>query len=168
MSINEHMLIENVSRRNFLKSAGIASGSLVLGVQFSPALAATGTESAIDFAPDVFVSIASDGLVSIICHRSEMGQGVRSTLPLLVADELEADWNRVKVEQALGDIKYGSQNTDGSRSVRKNYQKLKEAGAIAKSMLQTAASKVWNVNVAQVVIENHAAHLKGKNQSLDF
>ncbi|MCW9017466.1 MAG: molybdopterin-dependent oxidoreductase, partial [Kangiellaceae bacterium] len=127
MSINEHMLIENVSRRNFLKSAGIASGSLVLGVQFSPALAATGTESAIDFAPDVFVSIASDGLVSIICHRSEMGQGVRSTLPLLVADELEADWNRVKVEQALGDIKYGSQNTDGSRSVRKNYQKLKEA-----------------------------------------
>lgn len=157
-------MIKKLSRRKFLQGTGLASGTLILGIQFSPALAQA--ESQFNFNPDVFVSMDESGQVTIISHRSEMGQGIRSTLPLLVADELEADWNRVTVQQALGDAKYGSQNTDGSRSVRKNYQKLKEAGAIMRTMLQQAAAQVWSVDANQVMIENHQA--KHNNQSLDF
>lgn len=157
-------MIKKLSRRKFLQGTGLASGTLMLGVQFSPALA--NPASKLEFKPDVFVSMDETGQVTIISHRSEMGQGIRSTLPLLVADELEADWNRVTVKQALGDAKYGSQNTDGSRSVRKNYQKLKEAGAIMRTMLQQAAAQVWSVDPAQVKIENHQATYQ--DESLDF
>ncbi|MGX5173190.1 molybdopterin cofactor-binding domain-containing protein [Aliikangiella sp. IMCC44653] len=163
------MQIKNLSRRNFIKAAGLSSSSLVLGIQFSHSLAATPAEdSESHFSPDVFVSIAPTGQVTIISHRSEMGQGVRSTLPLLVADELEADWQRVTVEQAIGDQKYGSQNTDGSRSVRKNYHKLKEAGAILRTMLQQAAAQVWKIPVEQVKIYNHQAINQLSKQTLDF
>ncbi len=157
-------MIKKLSRRKFLQSTGLASGSLMLGVQFSPALAQS--DEPFNFKPDVFVSMDESGQVTIISHRSEMGQGIRSTLPLLVADELEADWNRVTVKQALGDVKYGSQNTDGSRSVRKNYQKLKEAGAIMRTMLQQAAAQVWSVDASHVTIKNHQA--KYQNQVMDF
>jgi isoquinoline 1-oxidoreductase beta subunit len=157
-------MIRKINRRQFLKGTGLASGTLMLGVQFSPLMAKH--HEALNFAPDVFVSMDETGQVTIISHRSEMGQGIRSTLPLLVADELEADWDRVTVKQALGDAKYGSQNTDGSRSVRKNFQKLKEAGAIMRTMLQQAAAQVWSVPVDQVRIEHHQAiH---KDESLDF
>lgn len=159
--------IQNISRREFIKKVGISSGSLVLGVQFSPLVSAASKPQDI-FSPDVFVSIDKSGQVTIICHRSEMGQGIRSTLPLLVADEMEADWERVTIEQALGDPKYGSQNTDGSRSVRKNYKKLKEAGAIARTMLQQAAAKIWKVKPARVTIYNHQAKLQGSDKTLDF
>lgn len=167
-NLNQPALIKNVSRRDFIKGLGVSSGSMVLGLQLSPVLAATEDVNNSEFSPDVFVSIADDGQVTIICHRSEMGQGVRSTLPLLVADEMEADWQRVSVQQAQGNSKYGSQNTDGSRSVRKNYHKLKQAGAIARTMLQQSAAKVWNVNPDRVTIYNHQALLKGTSQHLDF
>jgi len=157
-------MIKKINRRQFLQGTGLASGTLVLGIQFAPALAET-TKS-FNFAPDLFVAMDETGQVTIISHRSEMGQGVRSTLPLLVADEMEADWNRVTVKQAMGDAKYGSQNTDGSRSVRKNYLKLKEAGAIMRTMMQQAAAQVWSVTVDQIKIENHHASYSG--QKLDF
>ncbi|MGJ8664678.1 MAG: molybdopterin cofactor-binding domain-containing protein, partial [Marinicella sp.] len=157
-------MIKKISRRKFLQGTGLASGTLILGVQFSPALASS--DEPLNFSPDVFVSMDETGQVTIISHRSEMGQGIRSTLPLLVADEMNANWDRVTVKQALGDEKYGSQNTDGSRSVRKNYQKLKEAGAIMRTMLQQAAAQVWAVGADQVGIENHQAiH---NDQKLDF
>ncbi len=157
-------MIKKISRRKFLQGTGLVSGTLILGVQFSPALASS--DEPLNFSPDVFVSMDETGQVTIISHRSEMGQGIRSTLPLLVADEMNANWDRVTVKQALGDEKYGSQNTDGSRSVRKNYQKLKEAGAIMRTMLQQAAAQVWAVGADQVGIENHQAiH---NDQKLDF
>ena len=157
-------MIKKLNRRQFIKGTGLASGTLMLGVQFSPLMAQTTQASA--FAPDVFVSMDADGQVTIISHRSEMGQGIRSTLPKLVADEMDADWDRVTVEQALGDAKYGSQNTDGSRSVRKNFKKLKEAGAIMRTMMQQAAAQVWSVDANAVSIENHQA--KHNGQALDF
>ena len=160
------MSIQKINRRKFLQGLGLSSGALVLGVQFAPSLLAHSEEKVL-FSPDVFLSIDETGLVTIISHRSEMGQGVRSTLPLLVADELEADWSRVIVEQGLGDAKYGSQNTDGSRSVRKNYLKLKQAGAMARTLLQQAAAQIWQVPVAQVKIENHQA-LHDTKGSVDF
>lgn len=159
-------IIKNISRRGFIKGAGLAGSSLLIGIQVS--CVNSQPENNNDFSPDVFISMDKKGTVTIISHRSEMGQGIRSSLPLLVADEMECDWERVVVKQALGDVKYGSQNTDGSRSVRRFYYRLKQAGATARTMLQMAAAQVWKVKPDQVTIYNHQAKLTGSSQSLDF
>jgi isoquinoline 1-oxidoreductase beta subunit len=104
----------------------------------------------------VFVSIAPDGTVGIVCHRSEMGQGVRTSMPMIVADELEADWKRVKVIQAPGDEKkYGNQDTDGSRSTRHFFTPMRTCGAAARMMLEGAAAEQWKVPVSEVQAKNH-------------
>ena len=113
-------VISNVSRRSFLKGLGVTSGSLVIGGSLAGCSQEQTSETAVVAdAPlttselNVFVSVSSDNSVSIICARSEMGQGVRTSLPQIVADELEADWALVKVVQGIGDNAYGNQNTDG-------------------------------------------------------
>ncbi len=106
--------------------------------------------------PLVFVAIAPDGTVSITCHRSEMGQGVRTGMPMIVADELEADWKRVRVVQAPGDEKrFGNQDTDGSRSTRHFFDPMRRCGAAARTMLEAAAAKRWGVPVSEVEARNH-------------
>ena len=116
-----------ITRRSFL--AGLGAG-LAIGVSGLPrATAAPQAQAASELAPNVFVHIAADGTTTIVCARSEMGQGVRSTIPVLIADELGADPARVVVQQAIGDRKYGDQNTDGSSSIRKFYDQLRRAGA---------------------------------------
>ena len=88
------------------------------------------------FHPSVYVGIQPDGQVIIVVHRSEMGTGIRTSLPMVLADELEADWKRVRIEQAIGDRKYGSQNTDGSISIRLFLRSIPQAGATARMMLE--------------------------------
>src|SRR5258708_30068124 len=145
--------IENVSRRGVLKGI-LATGGLVLAVHASlPALAEDAPKWGGDGMPHgtvnsplAFVSIAPDGTVTIVCHRSEMGQGIRTGMPLVVADEMEADWARVKVAQATGDeAKYGNQDTDGSRSTRHFFMPMRQVGAAARLMLEAAPSKRWGV-----------------------
>src|SRR5208282_1773326 len=133
-------LIENVSqqvsRRGFLQGA-LASGVFVLSVRFVPAplWAAEGEAAAAPFEPSLWMSIASDGTVTIVAHRSEMGCGSRTALPLVVADELDADWSKVKIEQAIGDPRYGEQDTDGSHSVRGSFDLMRRVGATGRVML---------------------------------
>ena len=153
--------VENVSRRNVLKGLGIA-GSFVLAapVMTRPAFAyETGAGKmphGVVVDPKVFVAIAPDGTVTIIAHRSEMGTGVRTSLPLIVAEEMEADWNRVKVQQAHGDeVKYGNQDTDGSRSTRHYLVPMRQIGAAARTMLEAAAAKHWGVPVTELKATNH-------------
>ena len=106
--------------------------------------------------PLVFVSIAADGSVTIIAHRAEMGTGVRTSLPMVVADELEARWDKVSVVQAQGiESKYGNQNVDGSRSVRHFFAPMRRVGAAARQMLEAAAAARWGVPVAQVKAVQH-------------
>ena len=150
-------VIENISRRGLLKGT-LATGGLVLCASVLPVRAAR-AEDAPKFGadgmphgtvnnPHAFVSIAPDGTVTIVCHRSEMGQGVRTGMPLIIADELEADWSRVKVAQATGDeMKFGNQDTDGSRSTRHFTRPMRECGAAARLMLEGAAAKRWGVDV---------------------
>ncbi|HEX9054168.1 MAG TPA: molybdopterin cofactor-binding domain-containing protein [Gemmatimonadales bacterium] len=108
------------------------------------------------FEPSVYVRLDETGAVTVICHRSEMGQGVRTSLAMAVADELEADWSRVKVEQAPGDERtYGSQDTDGSRSIRQFLLPLRQAGATARALLEAAAAQQWGVPVAEVEARLH-------------
>jgi isoquinoline 1-oxidoreductase beta subunit len=139
--------IQNVSRRRFIQAA-FATGTFVLGVQFVPRpLWANDSSSPTPvFQPDIFLKIAGDGSVTIVAHRSEMGCGSRTALPLVVADELDADWSKVKIEQAIGDAKYGDQDTDGSHSVRSFFDQMRQVGATARTMLVSAAATKWGVS----------------------
>src|ERR1700759_3687200 len=107
--------------------------------------------------PHIFVSIDKDGIVSILATRAEMGTGAaRTSLPMIVADELDADWSLVPVVQAPGDEKtYGNQDTDGSRSVRHFIQPMRQCGAAARRMLEQAAARRWNVPIAEVAANFH-------------
>jgi len=141
-----------VSRRGFL--ASLAAGSLVLAGRASGLSLVAGAED-LSFDPDLFVSIAPDGTVSILAHRSEMGTGIRTSLPMVVADELGADWDRVVVRQAIGDERLGSQNTDGSRSIRRFYERMRVAGATARTLLERAAAQEWRLDPAQCKAAEH-------------
>jgi len=141
--------ISNVSRRGFLGQI-FSAGALVIAAPLVPKLKAAGT-----WQPSVYLGIEPDGTVKIVAHRSEMGTGCRTGLPMIVADELEADWARVQVIQALGDAKYGDQNTDGSCSARNFYDALRAAGASARTMLENAAAAKWGVPEAECHGQNH-------------
>jgi len=153
-------ILQNVSRRSFLVGGAAVAGGLVIGLRLLPrGFANSPSASPADvprFNPTAFVSIDETGLVTIVVHRSEMGQGIRTALPMAVADELEADWSRVRIVQAVGDeATYGGQYTDGSRSLRHFLQPMREMGAAARQMLETAAANKWGVEVAQVRARNH-------------
>ncbi len=154
--------IANVSRRFVIKGL-VGSGTVVLGASMlsRPAMSAWATGAGkmpggTVNDPHVFIAIDPSGLVTIITNRSEMGTGVRTSLPMLVADEMEADWSRVHVAQAPGDEKtYGNQDTDGSRSVRHFVQPMRQCGAAMRMMLEQAAATRWGVDVSEVRAENH-------------
>ncbi|WP_342162239.1 xanthine dehydrogenase family protein molybdopterin-binding subunit [Methylobacterium sp. SD21] len=159
--------LANVSRRGILGGAG----ALVLALSLrSPAQAdetqtkeqkehkygADGMPHGWRDDPKVFIAIAPDGAVTVTNHRSEMGQGVRTSIALTVADELEADWPKVKVVQAWGDEqRFGNQDTDGSRSLRHFFQHFRHAGAAMRAMLVEAAAKQWGVPASEVTAKNH-------------
>ncbi len=162
-------------RRSFLAGLGLAVGGLALGIvgdaeaagkTAQPKAVAAGGEPGLH--ANVFVHIAPDGVVSIVCHRSEMGQGVRSSLPVLIADELGADMAKVKILQADGDKVYGDQNTDGSSSVRKGTEELRKAGATARTMLIAAAAKRWKVKPETCKAYDHAVFHAKSARKLDF
>lgn len=158
------------TRRSFLEGLNLSVGGLALGLvpAVSAEAAAPGVKSAPELRPNVFVHVAADGLVTIVCHRSEMGQGIRSSMPVVIADELGADMARVKVVQAVGDAVYGDQNTDGSSSIRGVFQELRRTGATARTMLVAAAAKRWKVKPEQCEAREHAVHLRDGQRSLGF
>jgi isoquinoline 1-oxidoreductase beta subunit len=167
--------IENVSRRSMLKALGIAGGFVLAApIMSRPAFAAyqTGADKmphGVVVDPRVFVAIAPDGSVTIIAHRAEMGTGVRTSLPLIVAEEMDADWSRVRVQQAHGDeVKYGNQDTDGSRSTRHYLMPMRQIGASARTMLEQAAAKRWGVAVAEVKAVNHEVVHDATGRKLGF
>ena len=166
--------VENVSRRGLLKGV-TAAGGLVLAASVlpRPAMAYTTGAGAMPHGvvtdPRVFVSVAPDGIVTIVAHRSEMGTGVRTGLPMIVADEMGADWSKVRIVQAPGDeAKYGNQDTDGSRSTRHYLIPMREVGASARTMLETAAAQRWKVPVSEVRAGVHEVVHDGSGRRLGF
>ena len=156
------MIIENISlsRRRFLGGV-LSTGAFVIASRFVPetlsaqeAIFRTKADAAA-LHPSVYLGIEPDGTVFIVTHRSEMGTGIRTSLPLVAADELDATWSRVRIEQGVGDTRYGDQNTDGSRSVRDFYDAFRVAGASAKAMLISAAATQWNVPASECSAVNH-------------
>ncbi|MBN7815349.1 xanthine dehydrogenase family protein molybdopterin-binding subunit [Algoriphagus pacificus] len=154
------------SRRDFLKIGSLATGGFLLGVNFQ----CSGPKGeTITFAPNVYLSINSDNEVTIIAHRSEMGTGIRTSLPQIVADELGADWSTVKIVQAEGDEeKYGNQNTDGSFSVRMFYEPMRKAGATGRHMLISAAAAKWGVDASECDTENGMVVHAGSSKKIQF
>lgn len=143
-----------LNRRQFLKISAVGTTGMMLGVSI-PSVASTHATEA-EFAPNAFIHLHENGDLLIYCGRCEMGQGISTALPSVIADEMEADWSRVTVEQADGDEdKYGSQATGGSASIRTMYEPMRKAGAAAKEMLIAAAAKAWQTSPDNCKAENH-------------
>jgi isoquinoline 1-oxidoreductase beta subunit len=173
-----------LGRRTLLKGVSLAASGLLLtfaeDVEAQPptsephgAIAkkpptSSGAAKAAGFKPNVFVHIQEDGQVSIVCHRSEMGQGIRSSLPVLIADELGADMARVRIIQADGDKAYGDQNTDGSNSIRGIYEDMRRVGATARTMLVSVAAKRWRVPADQCTTRDHTVLHAATKRSIPF
>jgi isoquinoline 1-oxidoreductase beta subunit len=167
--------IENVSRRQFIGGV-FSAGAFVLAAQVLPKsawaqAAGPAVRTQADTAmlnPSVYLGIQPDGTVFIVTHRSEMGTGIRTSLPLVAADELDADWSRVKIEQGIGDARYGDQNTDGSRSIRDFYVAFRQAGASARAMLVSAAAAQWNVPASECTTAKHEVVHQASNRRLAY
>jgi isoquinoline 1-oxidoreductase subunit beta len=164
--------VENVSRRQFLNGVATA-GAFVLAAKVVPSslFAQQGFRTQAESSPlnpSVYLGIRRDGTVFIVTHRSEMGTGIRTTLPQVAADELDADWSRVRIEQGIGDARYGDQNTDGSRSIRDFYDAFRHAGASARAMLVTAAAGQWRVSSSECVTRNHQVVHQPTGRAIDF
>src|SRR5574339_438392 len=140
----------SLSRRTFLKTATAAGGGLMIGA-YLPMRGATAVSAAGSFEPNIWIKVNADDTVRIMLTMLEMGQGVMTSMPMLVAEELDFDWTKIKTEWAGADPKYGNPNfggqqlTAGSNSVRGMWKVLRESGAAARAMLITAAAQSWNV-----------------------
>src|SRR6516225_4914022 len=148
---------QNLSRRTFLRASAAAGGGLLLGFALpGPPQAATAAEtpSAELFAPNAFIRIGREGPVTLVMPYVEMGQGTYTSIPMLIAEELEIDLSQVRLEHAPPDEKLyanpllGVQATGNSNAIRAAWQPLRQAGAAARTMLIAAAAKQWNVDAA--------------------
>lgn len=143
------------TRREFIKVCSLSAGGLFLAA-YVP-FGCTQSDSDYDpniLSPSAYIKIDSNGVVTVIVHRTEMGQGVQTSLPMIVAEELEVNWKDIRVEQADADEKYGNQLTTGSRSITLSFDPFRIAGATAKEMLLIAASVKWGINLTDCYAQN--------------
>jgi isoquinoline 1-oxidoreductase beta subunit len=153
-----------LSRREFV-AAGVAAGAgLVIGF-YLPRGSASHEEA---FSPNAYVRITPDNKVTIVVARSEMGQGVRTALPMILAEELEADWNQIEIEQAGASTLYGDQSTGGSASVHSTWDPMRKAGATAREMLISAAALTWGVSRSSCTAESSRIKHAASNRSLSY
>ena len=164
-----------VDRRGFLRVSAIAGGGILLGTYLDflgpvDALAATGTRPATDFVPNAYIRITPDGAVTIIAKNPEIGQGVRTMLPMLIAEELDVDWRSVKVEQGDYDPdKYQpGQFAGGSNATPQNWEPMRRVGAAARAMLVTAAAQTWSVPASECTTASGVVHHRASNRRLSY
>jgi isoquinoline 1-oxidoreductase beta subunit len=135
-----------IDRRSFLRVTAMAGGGMVLSLYLDPLLPGQGQPPAPPLAPNAFVRITADGAVTIMAKNPEVGQGVKTMLPMLIAEELDVDWKDVKVEQTdVDESKYGVQFAGGSRATPLHWDSLRRVGAAARQMLVTTAAQSWNI-----------------------
>lgn len=147
--------MSKITRREFVKVVGLSGSGLFLAAFIpSPVANILGGDKPTIFSPSVYLQIDSNGVITVIVHRTEMGQGVRTALPMIIAEELEVPIEKIKVVQADGDVKYGHQTTGGSLSVRLSFEPFRVAGATARTMLITAAALKFGVSASKCFAEN--------------
>jgi len=163
----------SLSRRTFIKTATAAGGGLMIGV-YLPIHPSTSLRGAGTFEPNVWIKVSADESVRIMLTMLEMGQGVMTSMPMLVAEELDFDWKKIKTEWAGADPKYGNPNfggqqlTAGSNSVRGMWKVLRESGAAARSMLVTAAAQTWNVPESSCTTDNGVVMHQASGRKLTY
>src|SRR5258708_6085130 len=178
-------MTREIRRRDFLRVGAAAGGGLLVSF-YLPEVAGAGRdagepqpgmaalpEAAVPFAPNAFVRIGTDDTVTVIVNKSEMGQGVYTSLPMLLAEELEADWSKIKVESAPVDAAYnhtafGIQMTGGSTSTASEWKRFRKAGATARVMLIAAAAQRWNVDAGSLRAEKGFVIGPGNGQRASF
>ena len=166
-----HIMSNIQSRRDFLKSTATAGGGLVLGFSwftteaFKPKVLTNTAADVIDF--NAYLAISPSGIVTIFSPNPEIGQGIKTAFPIVVAEELDADWEKVKVEQSpLDTKKFERQLTGGSGAIRHSWERLRKAGATARAMLVEAAAKKWSVPVSECTTsKGFVIHSSGKKLS---
>jgi len=151
------------SRRSFLRQSAAGGSLLALGLFNNGAIAALAqgqttarTAAATEFSPNVFIRIAQDGIVTLVSKQPEIGQGIKTSLPMIIAEELEVDWKNVRVVQGDLNPAYGSQGAGGSTSTPTNYENFHRLGATARTMLVQAAAQTWGVSPAECRAERGA------------
>jgi isoquinoline 1-oxidoreductase beta subunit len=171
------LLNSPLERRDFLRLSALASGGLLLGFYLKSAGSARGAEvvnasagaAAGEFTPNAFIRIAPNGLVTIISKQPEIGQGIKTSLPMIIAEELEVDWKGVRIEQGdLNSALYGSQGAGGSTSTPTNYENFHRVGAVARTMLIEAAAQTWNVPATECFAESGAIHHRPSGKKLGY
>jgi isoquinoline 1-oxidoreductase beta subunit len=166
-----------VDRRSFLRVSALAGGGLLLGSFERASQAATatglmpaaGADAAAAFTPNAFIRIAADGAVTILSKNPEVGQGIKTALPMIIAEELEVDWKSVTIEQAISDpAKFGRQVAGGSTSTPTNWDDHRRVGAAARTMLIAAAAQTWNVPESECFAQSGSVIHKPSGKKLSY
>jgi len=159
----------NLNRRSFLQVTALAGGGLMLGLYTKAGTAlAQGPPRMAPLVPSDFISIASNGIVTLTAKNSEIGQNVFNTLPMLIAEELDVDWKDVKIVRADADNKYGPQFTGGSSATPMNWEPMRQVGAAGRQMLIAAAAQTWGVAPEECSTASGRVHHKASNRSLSY
>jgi isoquinoline 1-oxidoreductase subunit beta len=157
-----------VSRRSFLQVTALSGGGIMLGMYTGAPNASAQSRQQPPFEPKAFIKIASDGTVTLVSRNPEIGQGIKTMLPMLIAEELEVDWKKIKVEQAGLDAKYGLQTTGGSRAASNNWIPMRQVGAAGREMLIAAAAKKWGVPESECYASNGRVYHRSTDRSLGY
>ena len=167
--------LKSASRRDFLRTSLAAGGGLVLGFYLKPAGSADGQVArpesppgGAEFRPNAFIRIAPDGVVTLVSKQPEIGQGIKTALPMVIAEELEVNWKDVRIVQGDLDPIYGSQSAGGSRSTPTNYNEFHRLGATARTMLVEAAALTWGVPAAECHGADSAVHHTKSGRKLGY
>src|SRR3954469_4494281 len=156
-----------LNRRSFLQATTLTGGGMLLGLHTArQASAQAGDQPSFD--AKAFIRISPDGTVTLVSRNPEIGQGIKTMLPMMIAEELDVDWKTVKVEQADLDAKYGLQTTGGSRAVSNNWVPMRQVGAAGRQLLIAAAAKTWGVPESECFASNGRVYHRPTDRSLGY
>src|SRR5580698_5289885 len=163
--------MKSIDRRSFLKVTAVGAGGVLIGLYAQPKAAAQGRGGPPVPPPDphTYIKIAADGAVTIVAKNPEVGQGIKTMLPMLIAEELDVDWKSVKIEQTdFDDKKYSGQIAGGSTATPTNWLPMRQAGAAGRAMLITSAAQTWSVPETECTTASGRVYHKASNRSLGY